>query len=54
MAAVVRHKTEPTIATQVKYLTTFAEKLGKERVDAESAAVIKAATSPHARSGSGA
>ncbi|MFE9468574.1 hypothetical protein ACFYNW_33980 [Streptomyces virginiae] len=41
MAAVVHHKTEPTIATQVKYLTTFAEKVGKERFDADSAKVIK-------------
>jgi hypothetical protein len=41
LAAVVHHKTEPTIATQVKYLTTFGEKVGKERFDAESAKVIK-------------
>jgi hypothetical protein len=41
LSAVVHHKTEPTIATQVKYLTTFDEKVGKERFDAESAKVIK-------------
>lgn len=37
----VHHRTEPTIATQVKYLTTFAKKVGKERFDADFAKVIK-------------
>ncbi|MET8145774.1 hypothetical protein ABZU32_36190 [Sphaerisporangium sp. NPDC005288] len=34
-------KTEPATAAQVKYLTTLAEKVGKERFDAEFAKVIK-------------
>jgi hypothetical protein len=34
-------KTEPATEAQVKYLTTLAEKVGKERFDAEFAKVIK-------------
>ncbi|MFB6876326.1 hypothetical protein [Streptomyces sp. NPDC056323] len=34
-------KTEPATPAQVKYLTTLAEKVGKERFDAEFAKVIK-------------
>ncbi|MGC0334652.1 TorA maturation chaperone TorD [Streptomyces sp. SAI-170] len=42
-------KTEPATEAQVKYLTTLAETLGKERLDAEFAKVIKgSATSPRA------
>ncbi|MET9909401.1 hypothetical protein ABZZ74_21785 [Streptomyces sp. NPDC006476] len=47
-------KTEPATEAQVQYLTTLAEKVGKERFDAEFAKVIKGATSPRALAGSAA
>ncbi|MFD8803331.1 hypothetical protein [Streptomyces atroolivaceus] len=48
-------KTEPATEAQVKYLTMLAEKVGKERFDAEFAKVVKGSDiEPRALPGSGA